>query len=160
MQLVVWVALFRFDTSGVGRIWTFLNGIASFSIWGCQSDSGHIWHSKSSINIRSSGAGLANFAVLAYPSSNINKLSNSAVYNSSMYRIYLALWACFSMFACQMVSGFPFIIQSFLITSLNIQDWIFELMCVLFSIIVYKKTVFQSNLLNVLYMSFVQKELV
>ena len=59
-----------------------------------------------------------------------------------------------------MVSGFPFIIQSFLITSLNIQDWIFELMCVLFSIIVYKKTVFQSNLLNVLYMSFVQKELV
>ena len=119
MQLVVWVALFGFDTSGVGRIWTFLNGIASFSIWGCQSDSGHIWHSKSSINIRSSGAGLANFAVLAYP--------------SSMYRIYRALWACFSTFACQMVSGFPFIIQSFLITSLNIQDWIFELMCFVFN---------------------------
>ena len=71
MQLVVWVALFRFDTSGVGRIWTFLNGIASFSIWGCQSDSGHIWHSKSSINIRSSGAGLANFAVLAYHSTEL-----------------------------------------------------------------------------------------
>ena len=133
MQLVVWVVLFGVSTSGVRSIWTFLNEIASSSIWGCQSDSGHIWHSKSSINIRSSGAGLANFAVLAYPSSNTNKLSNSAVYNSSMYRIYPALWTCFSMFACQMVSGFPFIIQSFLITSLNIQDWIFELMCVFFN---------------------------
>ena len=59
-------------------------------------NSGPSWHSRNSGHSWPSwpsGAGLAHLAVLAYSSSSISKLSNPAVCNSAIYRIYRALWA-------------------------------------------------------------------
>ena len=68
-------------------------------------NSGPSWHSRNSGHSWPSwpsGAGLAHLAVLAYSSSSISKLSNPAVCNSAIYRIYRALWACFK----QQIKGF------------------------------------------------------
>ena len=82
MQLIIEIILFKVKHFQYLHIWTFLDAIASSSSWCCQSASGHSWPS---------GAGLAHLAVLAYSSSSTSKLSNPAVCNSAIYRIYRAL---------------------------------------------------------------------